>query len=274
MGSLNGDVAVYFLDNVQAPKPSSNKNKQRDHSDEPTQGSGKSRPQLLKQFNFWDRSSKFEVASDKEDDSEIENSHRSSKNVANSKKRYGFDAQMRKDRGTLRVCLPGMKPFKLGGIESQDENSEDSMERFRRETASKNQVKKSASVVQDPSTMITDEFWEQILMQPKNKKDGPTPLVIWNVVSEKINHPEAAQKFVKDLASVSNYVSEDIMPYKTQIEQYADLFMDCLKKVKGYYNPAIEMFKDYYREGDYGMIRNKQPSARNSSHNPYGEDVN
>lgn len=92
--------------------------------------------------------------------------------------------------------------------------------------------------------MITDEFWENILMQPRVKKDGPTPLNIYNVVSEKISNPEAAQKFVKDLSSVSKYVNEDISSYKQQIERYTDQFITCLKKTRGYYQPAIELFKE------------------------------
>jgi len=36
-------------------------------------GNGKSKPQLLKAFNFWDRSGKFEEASDQEDEDELEN---------------------------------------------------------------------------------------------------------------------------------------------------------------------------------------------------------
>lgn len=193
LGSLCGNIAVYYLDATDA------------------KGINK-RPQLLKQFNFNDRCAKFET-----DDFDLDES-------------AGKRHDSRKD-SQVRISL------KSGSFLLNNSLEESNIEGVPQASFA------NESIVQDPATLITDDYWENILMNTKQKKEGPDALTIWNVAQSKIFDTEVAQKFVKDLSQMKIRYDED-REFKPQIEQHVFRFLTCLRLSGNIYESALEMFRE------------------------------
>ena len=39
------------------------------------------------------------------------------------------------------------------------------------------------TIFSDPANQITDEFWENVIMNTRPKQDGPDAIKLWNIVN-------------------------------------------------------------------------------------------
>ena len=76
-----------------------------------------------------------------------------------------------------------------------------------------NEVNLPQTIFSDPVHQITDDFWENIIMNTRPKQDGPDAIKLLFLVRKEIKNLDQAQRLVKELMQVKltedDYLNKD-----------------------------------------------------------------
>ena len=74
----------------------------------------------------------------------------------------------------------------------------------------------------DTNELITDDYWDTVLMNTRPKKEGPDGIKIWNLVYQRLRDTDSSACLVKELTDLK--ITDTL-----KINQLVDTWITCLR---------------------------------------------
>jgi hypothetical protein len=101
------------------------------------------------------------------------------------------------------------------------------------------QSNQNSSGLPDTNELITDDYWDTVLMNTRPKKEGPDGIKIWNLVYQRLKDTDSAQCLVKELTDLK-------ITDTSRINQLVDTWITCLRISGNVVEDAASAFRLEY----------------------------
>ena len=91
----------------------------------------------------------------------------------------------------------------------------------------------------DTNKLITDDYWDTVLMNTRPKKEGPDGIKIWNLVYHRLKDSESASCLVKELTELK-------ITDLSKIDHLIDTWITCLRISGNVVEDAANAFRLEY----------------------------
>ena len=100
-------------------------------------------------------------------------------------------------------------------------------------------MRQNDSGLPDTNELITDEYWDTVLMNTRPKKEGPDGIKIWNLVYHRLKDSESASCLVKELTELK-------ITDLSKINHLVDTWITCLRISGNVVEDAANTFRLEY----------------------------